>query len=79
MKGAGANFGVVTSITFKIYDSPNSGQVMNVDMMFPVSQNGSLWEFAKSWVGRQPKELSLTFSVISLPPTQEVRAPIKYS
>ncbi|KAF2792080.1 FAD-binding domain-containing protein [Melanomma pulvis-pyrius CBS 109.77] len=64
MKGAGANYGIVTSLTYNIHDAPNGGQVMSADMMFPVSANGSLWEFVKSWVGKQPAELSLTISLL---------------
>jgi hypothetical protein len=72
VKGAGANFGVVTSLTFEIYDSPNAGQVMNADMTFPISQNGTLWAFANSWVGKQPKELSISFSMAFDSTTQQV-------
>ncbi|TVY94171.1 FAD-linked oxidoreductase [Lachnellula willkommii] len=72
IKGAGANFGVVTSLTYQIYDSPNAGQVMNADMTFPVDKNGTLWEFAQSWVGRQPKELSISFSTDFNATTQQL-------
>ncbi|KAF2816389.1 FAD-binding domain-containing protein [Mytilinidion resinicola] len=72
VKGAGHNFGVVTSFTFKVYDSPNGGQAMNADMTFPLSRNGSLWAFAKSFAGKQPKELSLGFSILASPVTQEL-------
>ena len=63
MKGAGANFGVAISLTYKLYDSPNEGKVLNADMMFPISQNGTIWAYAKSWIGRQPRELSLSFAI----------------
>lgn len=71
MKGAGANFGAVTSLTFKIYRSPNGGQVMSADMTFPSSQNRSIFEFAKSWIGRQPKELSMVYSILFDPAAQD--------
>ena len=63
MKGAGFNYGVVTSITYNIYDATNGGQAMNADMTFPGSQNESVWELARSFVGHQPKELAITFSL----------------
>ncbi|KAG9235758.1 hypothetical protein BJ875DRAFT_482938 [Amylocarpus encephaloides] len=72
IKGAGSNFGVVTSLTFKVYDPPSAGQVMNADMMFPVGLNGSLWKFASSWVGKQPKELSIMFSMLFDPISQQL-------
>lgn len=72
MKGAGSNYGIVTSLTYRVHDYPNGGQSMNADMIFPISLNGSLWEFAKSWVGKQPKELSLTFSMLFDPGSKQV-------
>jgi FAD/FMN-containing dehydrogenase len=72
IKGAGSNFGVVTSLTFQVYDSPNAGMVMNADMIFPVSVNATLWKFAKTFLGRQPKELSMGFSVTFDPASQQV-------
>lgn len=78
IKGAGFNFGVVTSFTYNTYDYPNAGQAMTADMTFPATQNGTLWAFAKSWIGRQPKELSITFSILFDPASQQVTIPICY-
>ncbi|KAH7320279.1 hypothetical protein B0I35DRAFT_431078 [Stachybotrys elegans] len=63
IKGAGANFGVVTSLTYRVYPATNGGMAMNADMMFPGALNGSVWELARSFAGNQPKELSITFSI----------------
>ncbi|KAL8726430.1 MAG: hypothetical protein Q9166_006708 [cf. Caloplaca sp. 2 TL-2023] len=62
-RGAGFNFGVVTSVTYNIYDATNGGLAMNADMTFAGSQNHSVWSLAQSFVGAQPKELSITFSI----------------
>ena len=59
MRGAGFNFGIVTSATYQVYDFTNNGQAMNADFRFHASQNASLWEFAHSSVGKLPD----TFSV----------------
>lgn len=68
IKGAGSSYGVVTSLTYNVYPSPNDGQVLNVDMKLPISQSQKLWEFSKSLVpsaaSRQPKELSLIYSYL---------------
>lgn len=63
MRGAGFNYGVVTSLTYNVYDATNGGQAMNADMIFSGSQNGSVWQIARSFVGNQPKELSITFAI----------------
>lgn len=63
MKGAGFNYGIVTSLTYEVYDATNDGLAMNADMIFAGSQNGSVWALAQSFVGKQPKELTVTFSI----------------
>ena len=63
MKGAGFNYGVVTAITYNVYNATNGGQAINADMTFAGSQNGSVWELARSFVGKHPKELAITFSI----------------
>lgn len=74
MKGAGSSFGAVISISYKLYDFENRGQVMNADMAFTATQNGSIWEYAKSWVGKQPKDLSITIAARFNPTLQQVCA-----
>lgn len=76
MKGAGSSFGVVSSLTYRVYDAPNAGQVMNADMTFPVSANGSLWELAKSWAHNQPRELSVSYSIAYNATAGQVRFPL---
>lgn len=62
MKGAGFNYGIVTSVKYKVYPLTNGGIVTVVNTMFPASMNGSIWVAARSFVGRLPKELTLDFS-----------------
>ncbi|KAL3250621.1 hypothetical protein ABHI18_011094 [Aspergillus niger] len=59
LKGAGSSYGVVTSLTYRIYDFVNDGYAMNADMVFPASQMSALLTFANSWLEGQPKELSI--------------------
>lgn len=63
MRGAGSNFGIVTSATYRIYDQTNGGQVMNADLLFPASANGTFWEIIKSFQEDHPDPLSLMVSV----------------
>ena len=72
MKGAGSNFGAVLSLTYKVYPSPNAGQVMSADMTFPSSHNHTIFDFARSWVRRQPKELSIVYSILFDPTSQQL-------
>ena len=58
-RGAGMNFGVVISATYKIYDLTNGGQVQDADLIFVAPQNGSYFDILSSLSGTIPPELSL--------------------
>ena len=58
-RGAGMNFGVVTSATYKVYDLTNGGQVQDADMIFLAPQNESYFKTLASLSGTLPPELSL--------------------
>ncbi|KAL8736131.1 MAG: hypothetical protein Q9181_002521 [Wetmoreana brouardii] len=61
IRGAGFNFGIVVSATYKVYDLTNKGQVMNADFLFPANQSSSVLGFFKSFEKTLPAELSLIF------------------
>lgn len=63
LKGAGFNYGIATSLTWKVYDASNGGFAMNADLIFPANMSRSVWSVAQSFVGKQPKELAITFAV----------------
>ncbi|KAI9725824.1 MAG: hypothetical protein M1828_002453 [Chrysothrix sp. TS-e1954] len=63
LKGAGHNFGIVTSATYRVYDATNGGQVVNADMILPSSLNASVWAYMQSLVADQPKELFLNVAI----------------
>lgn len=64
IRGAGANFGIVTEATYKTYNATNDGKVVNADYVFPASTNRTLWEFLQTFDDDNllPPELSLTLS-----------------
>lgn len=64
IRGAGANFGIITSATYRVPKAINSGQVLNVDFMFPASANRSIWEIMKSFDETLPSKLTLNFVVL---------------
>ena len=63
MRGAGFNFGIVTSATYKVYDFTNDGYAMNADLRFAGSKNASVYAFAKSFEGEQPDDFYIDIAI----------------
>ena len=63
VRGAGFNFGIVTSATYQVHDFTNNGQAMNADLRFHASQNASLYEFAQSYTGKLPDAFSIDIAI----------------
>ena len=72
LRGAGSNFGVVTSATYKIYDATNGGQVVNADYLYPASANRSVWKALESYDSTLPAQLALTAFVLANGTAREV-------
>ena len=60
LRGAGSNFGIVTSASLKVYDITNNGQAMVAQMVFPASANSSYWRVLQSFDDNLPSRLALT-------------------
>jgi len=60
IRGAGSNFGIITSATYTVYDASNNAQVMNADFVFPASANQSFWQIMKEFDDTLPSRLALT-------------------
>ena len=62
MRGAGVNFGVVTSATYRIYDTINNGMVYNADMSFDAEKNATIFQILQTYQGSQDDKLSISIS-----------------
>lgn len=60
IRGAGSNFGIITSATYKVYGTSNNNQAMNADFVFPASANHSFWQVMQSFDNILPSRLALT-------------------
>lgn len=78
IRGAGFNFGIVTEATFKVFNATFGGHVMEGDMLFPGSANGSFWEVFKSFDddAKLDPKLSLVAALSYSHETNEVRMTI---
>ncbi|KAL9002894.1 MAG: hypothetical protein Q9188_004200 [Gyalolechia gomerana] len=59
IRGAGFNFGIVVSATYKVFDLTNHGQVVNADFLFTANQSTALFEYFKSFETTLLAELAL--------------------
>lgn len=62
VRGAGANFGIITQATYNIYDQTNDGYVSMGQFVYPASSNSSLWDILHSFDDYLPRKLSLIIS-----------------
>lgn len=64
LRGAGQNYGIVTSAEFEIHDQINGGMALNGDFVYPASSKEVIFELVESLVDDQPDELSLFGSIM---------------
>jgi FAD/FMN-containing dehydrogenase len=64
VRGAGSNFGIVTSATYSLPDISNSGMYMNADFLLPASANISFWQAMKSFDRDMPSRLAINAVVV---------------
>jgi FAD/FMN-containing dehydrogenase len=62
IRGAGANFGVVTSATYQIYDQSNEGTRISARFKFSPASNRSVFELFHTMDDEFPPELSTSLS-----------------
>jgi hypothetical protein len=70
MRGAGFNYGIVVSATYRIYDL-TAKNVMNADMIFPASASDQLWDALKN-LGVLPAKLAIAVIVTFSEPLNAV-------
>lgn len=63
LRGAGFNYGVATSLKYKIYPATNNDNVTIINAIFPAALNGSLWKAYGDLAHNQPKELSVVSAI----------------
>lgn len=60
LRGAGSNFGIVTSATYKVPEASNKGMYMNADFVYPASANQSFWKVMQDFDSILPARLAIT-------------------
>lgn len=60
IRGAGSNFGIVVSATFKVWDITSNGRAMTAGLVFPAATNSSYWRVLQTFDIDMLSRLSLT-------------------
>lgn len=63
IRGAGQNFGIITSATYKLHNQTNGGQAFNGDFLFPIGENGTIFQIIKDYAENQPDASALTSAI----------------
>ena len=74
LRGAGANFGIVTSATFKVLPTINGGNVTNANYMFLSNKAPDVYQFLATLDYDMPAELALNIGSLFVPGTDQVRS-----
>lgn len=56
IRGAGANFGIITSATHNVHKLQNDGDVTNFDLIFPANMSPSFFKALESFNGTMPEK-----------------------
>lgn len=79
IRGAGFNFGIILSATYKVTDLTNHGEVMSADLIYPASANVSFFKAMDSFHNELPKELSFFLIIVYDATLGEVGSPLPCS
>ncbi|KAL4926725.1 FAD-binding oxidoreductase [Aspergillus undulatus] len=60
LRGAGSNYGIVTSAMYRLPEVTNKGVYVNADYVFPVSANESFFEVLEHFDNTLPSRLAIT-------------------
>ncbi|KFA47134.1 hypothetical protein S40293_10205 [Stachybotrys chartarum IBT 40293] len=64
LRGAGANFGIVTSATYQLHSPTYDNRALTVDLLFPPQVNVSYYTALETMARNQPYELAATTMVL---------------
>ncbi|KAI1391762.1 FAD-binding domain-containing protein [Hypoxylon trugodes] len=59
IRGAGCNFGIITSATYRLHKPVNAAQVMTADVIYPGSMKSAYFDVLRTFENNVPAELAI--------------------
>ncbi|KAI6083376.1 FAD-binding domain-containing protein [Hypoxylon rubiginosum] len=73
IRGAGSNFGIITSATYKLTKAVNNGQVFTADIIYPAGLRAGYFAALKTFENTMPAELAINTTISWSPDTNETQ------
>ncbi|KAI1412626.1 FAD-binding domain-containing protein [Hypoxylon sp. FL1857] len=64
IRGAGANYGIITSATYKLHKPVNNAQVFTADAIYPASAKSAYFDVLQSFEDKMPAELAMATLIV---------------
>ncbi|OTB09812.1 hypothetical protein K445DRAFT_323594 [Daldinia sp. EC12] len=64
IRGAGANFGIITSATYKLNKAVNNAELLLADAIYPASMKSAYFDTLEAFENKMPKELSIVSTIL---------------
>lgn len=74
IRGAGTNFGIVTSAVFKVTKQVNNGEVYYADIIYGADQSAAYFELMENLNGNFPSKLGFSTTMFWSAQTNQVRS-----
>ncbi|KAI1365579.1 FAD-binding domain-containing protein [Xylaria arbuscula] len=71
IRGAGANFGIITSAVFKLTKKVNNGEVYYADLIYSPDQKSAYFDLMESLNGNYPSQLGFSTTIYWNAPTNQ--------
>ncbi|KAK6956053.1 hypothetical protein Daesc_001323 [Daldinia eschscholtzii] len=64
IRGAGANFGIITSATYKLNKAVNNAELLLADAIYPASMKSAYFDTLEAFESKMPQELSIISTIL---------------
>ncbi|KAI1098496.1 FAD-binding domain-containing protein [Jackrogersella minutella] len=63
IRGAGANFGIITTATYQLHKAVNNAQIFTADAIYPASAKSAYFDVLQSFENKMPAQLAIVSAI----------------